>query len=286
MRKEQSSLTALGIAMARAVESAKPPDERIVYDPFARRFVPGWLYAVMLFFFKTGYVEWRGPGVFAFLMARERYIDDTLQGCLESGIKQLVILGAGFDSRAYRIAGLKDRVRVFEVDHPATQQSKLKALRRIFGELPADVTYVPVDFNTQSLHSRLFESGYRADLATLFIWQGVTQYLTAEAVDSTLQFIHDCSGPGSAVVFDYIYRSLIAGTQKQAEVSSMRRYRFMSGEGLIFGIEAGSVEAFLKERGFQRVLDVGAADLKQAYFSGKNAQRKVAGGYGIATAFV
>ncbi|HEX7975724.1 MAG TPA: class I SAM-dependent methyltransferase [Anaerolineales bacterium] len=286
MRKDQASLTAIGIAMARAVESDKPAGERILYDPFARRFVPSWLYALLVFFFKTGYTELRGPGVLGFLMARDRYIDDTLQALLDGGIRQLVILGAGFDSRAYRFEGLKGRVKVFEVDHPATQKNKLEKLQRIFGEVPGHVTYVPIDFNTQTLDNRLLESGYEPGLQTLFIWQGVTMYLAPEAVDSTLAFVEGCSGPGSAIVFDYVYRSLLEGSRTQSEISNMRRYRFMTGEGLTFGIEEGGVEAFLKEHGFRQVRDVGAKDLKQAYFTGKNAGRKVAGGYGIATAFV
>ena len=102
MRKNQSSLTAAGIAIARAVESEKPADERICYDPYARQFVPAWMYRLLGFFIKSGYAELRGPGVNGFLMARERYIDDVLQTFLNEGLRQIVILGAGYDSRAYR----------------------------------------------------------------------------------------------------------------------------------------------------------------------------------------
>ena len=81
-------------------------------------------------------------------------------------------------------------LKVFEVDHPASQKDKLKKLIKIFGQIPANVTYVAIDFNEQKLADRLFECGYRKDLKTLFIWQGVTQYLTPAAVDETLQFHH------------------------------------------------------------------------------------------------
>ncbi len=286
MRRNQSSLTAAGIAIARGVESEKPEGERICYDPYARRFVPGWLYSTLAFFIRSGYAGRRGPGVGEFIVARERYIDDVLRGFLDNGLQQLVILGAGYDSRAYRFDRLRDHVKVFEVDHPATQTDKLAKLRTVFGTIPEYVTYVPVDFNTQTLDERLPESGYDPNLKTLFIWQGVTMYLTAEEVDDTLKFIIQHSAPGSAIVFDYIYRQVLDGIQKHGEISNMRRYRFMTGEGLVFGIEEGVVETFLKKRGFSQVCDMNANDLKQAYFTGRNAKRNIATGYGIAVATV
>lgn len=285
MRKNQASFTAAGIALARAVESDKPAGERICYDPYARKFVPGWMYHVFGFFIKSGYSEWRGPGVNGFLVARDRYIDDVLLSFIDEGLEQLVILGAGYDSRAYRM----DRshpVRTFEVDHPATQSDKLDKVRTIFGELPEHICYVPVDFNTQTLAACLLAAGYAANRKTLFIWQGVSMYLTNAAVDATLAFVVQQSAPGSAIVFDYVYQAVLDGVQKHSEVGSMRRYREMIGERLTFGIPEGSADAFMTARGFQPVKDVGAADLKDAYFTGKNAGRMVAGGYGIVTGWV
>jgi methyltransferase (TIGR00027 family) len=281
MHKRQSSLTAAGIALVRAIESERPVEERICYDPFARRFVPTWMYRFFGFFIRTGHTERRGPGVNGFLAARERYIDDVLQTFLSDGLQQLVILGAGYDSRAYRwdMSG----TRVFEVDHPATQADKLVKLRNIFGKIPEHVMYVPVDFNTQSLGDCLPEAGYDSSQKTLFIWQGVTMYLTGEAVDTVLAFVRSQAGGGSAIVFDYIYRSVLAARQ-HGEVKGMRRYRFMTGEELTFGIPQSSIETFLKERSFRCVKDVNAADLKATYFTGKNARRAVAGGYGIVLA--
>lgn len=211
MRKRQPSLTAIGIAMARAVESEKPAEERVCDDPYARRFVPTWLYQVFAFFLKSGYAEWRGPGVWGFLVARDRYIDDVLQSALDEGLQQLVILGAGYDSRVYRFKEIPGRVKVFEVDHPATQKSKLARLRAIFGQVPGHVVYVPIDFETQTLQAGLMAAGCQPDLKTLFIWQGVTMYLAAESVEATLAFVARNSGPGSAIVFDYIYRSILDG---------------------------------------------------------------------------
>ena len=106
-------------------------------------------------------------------------------------------------------------------------------------------------------------------------------YLTGDAVDATLNFVVRHSGQGSAIVFDYLYRAVLDGIQRQKEVVNMRRYQFMTGEGLTFGIPESTVTTFLKERGFRQVIDVNVDDLKAAHFTGKNAGRAVVGGYGI-----
>lgn len=138
-----------------------------------------------------------------------------------------------------------------------------------------------VDFDTQTLSECLLASGYDPHLISLFIWQGVTMYLTPSGVDATLAFVVNHAASGSAIVFDYLYQAVLDGAQKQNEITNMRRYRFMTGEGLTFGIPEGTVGAFLQQRGFKSARDVNAEALKAAYFIGKNASRKVVDGYGI-----
>ena len=286
MRKNQSSLTAIGIAIVRGIESEKLENERICYDPYASRFVTPLLYKFVRFFDKIGYSEIKGPGVMGFLTVRERHIDEYLKACLKDGIQQLVILGAGLDARAYRFDELKNGVKVFEVDHPASQATKLEKLKQVFGSQPAHVIYVGVDFNAQRLDQRLFESGYNESLKTLFIWQGVTPYLTPEAVDSTLAFIAEHSGAGSAVIFDYMYPTLLDGTIKRSEVANMRSKRWVSNEMLTFGIPEGNITEFLEQRGFTQVHDADNKYLHDTYFTGDKAKRTVAYGYAIASAVV
>ena len=285
MRKNQTSMTAMGIAIVRGIESEKPENTRICYDPYARQFVSAFLYKFVRFFDKLGYSETKGPGVMGFLVARDRHIDEFLKTQLAAGIKQLVILGAGLDSRAYRFDELK-QVKVFEVDHPASQHSKLDKLQEIFGKVPGHVIYVDIDFNTQSLETRLNECGYDETLKTLFIWQGVTQYLTPEAVDGTLSFIAHHSGTGSSVIFDYMYPTLLDGTIKRGEVTNMRNKQWLSGESMVFGIPEGKVVEFLEQRGFTQILDAGNVYLHDKYFTGVNSKRTVAYGYAIAYATV
>jgi methyltransferase (TIGR00027 family) len=286
MKENQSSITASGIAVARAVESEKPEGVRICYDPYAMKFIHPLFYRFMRLFIDIGYAERSGPGVQGFLVARCRYMDDVLQEFLQDGLQQLVVLGAGYDSRAYRFEQLKERVKVFEVDYPPTQQEKMKKVRVGLGELPSYVTYVGIDFNTQLLGKRLPECGYDERLKTLFIWEGVVMYLSAQAVSDTLSFIAQHSGPSSRVIFDYIYTPLLDGTVRHGEVSRMHRARRFSGEGLTYAFPEGGVAKYLEGLGFTRVWDMSSDELHQRYFSGANARRKVAWGYGIALAEV
>ncbi len=242
MKKRQSSLTAEGIAIVRAVEAQRPPAERLCDDPLARRLVSPVLYWLFRPFY--GVKARSAPGVAEFLPLRRRYMDDFLKACLGQGLEQLVILGAGLDSRAYRIPGLEGHVRVFEVDHPASQAVKVRRVRKVFARLLGHVTYVAVDFAEQTLAQRLLASGYDPRLKTLTIWEGVTPYLEPEAVDATLAFVAGSSPPGSWLIFDYIYASALRRDSGRPEVATMRRQQRFSGEGLVFGLEPGEKEIY------------------------------------------
>jgi methyltransferase (TIGR00027 family) len=283
MKRAQASMMAEGIAIARVLEAEKPLDERICDDRLARKLISPFYYWLGKLF--AGYSERRGPGMLGFLVARCRYIDDYLEQCLADGIQQVVILGAGLDSRAYRLQQLQGNVHVFEVDHPASQQSKKEKLQRIFGTLPAHVTYVPIDFNEEAL-DKLFTAGYDRGLKTLFIMEGVVHYLTPQAVDQTLAFVVQNSSPGSVLVFDYLYAELLTADHKRREITRVQRAGRATGEGLTFGIPEGQAVEFLRARGYTQITNVTADDLHQAYFSGVNAKRPVAPVYAIVHATV
>jgi methyltransferase (TIGR00027 family) len=284
MKKKQSSTTAEGMAILRAIEAKRPESKRICYDPIARMLVPDISVFLSKLVIDSGLYERMAPGAVAFITARERYIDDFLKACLNEGLDQVVILGAGFDTRAYRTAGI-EKTRVFEIDHPDTQAEKLKRLKKVINPLPGNVTYVPVDFNTQTLAERLLTSGYNEQGKTLFIWQGVTVYLSTEGVDSTLVFIANHSGQGSAVIFDYFYNETLRDTSRP-EVKMMQRAARVTGEGYLFGIDQGQIEPFLTRRGFRDIHNTGGVDLKRLYFTGPNAGRVVPEGCDIVSARV
>jgi methyltransferase (TIGR00027 family) len=224
------------------------------------------------------------PGGVGMVVVRERAIDDYLKTCLAEGLDQVVILGAGFDTRAYRIPGI-EKTRVFEIDHPSTQTEKLKRLKKVIDPIPQYVTFLPVDFNTQTLEDRLPGNGYDEHAKTLFIWQGVTYFLTKEGVDSTLAFIATHSGAGSSVIFDYFYNEIFNdATNNYAK--SLRRAAQLSGEAYMFGIDRGQIEPFMAQRGFSDVHSQTLEELKQHYFTGNNAGRLVPHDVAIASATV
>jgi len=167
-----------------------------------------------------------------------------------------------------------------------TRVTRSKDVARVsYSPLPGHVTFVPVDFNTQTLAERLLASGYNERGKTLFIWQGVTVYLTPEGVDSTLAFIASHSGPGSAVIFDYFYTETLRDTSR-SEVKTMQRTARVTGEGYLFGIGQGQIEPFLTQRGFRDIRNAEPEDLKRLYFTGPNARRSISTGCAIASARV
>jgi methyltransferase (TIGR00027 family) len=282
MKKTQASGTAKGTAAMRAIESEKPANERICYDPFARKLTDSVFYVLIKLF--AGYGERRTNGALTFIVCRCRYFDDYLQECLKSGTAQLVILGAGLDSRAYRDELLQGMVKVFEVDHPATQASKIERVKKVLGKIPTNVVYVPVDFNDEIL-DKLLACGFDRSLKTLFIWEGVTLYLNAEAVDATLAWVRSNATPGSAIIFDYQY---MAGPTPSR---TRRNYLYsvlshLSGERRAFGIEKSQIENFLTQRGFTHVVDANAEQLNCLYCTGPNQGRTVAEIYAIVHAEV
>lgn len=282
-------------AAYRAAESDRPENERVCYDPIAQYFLgfpftvvgrspPPIKKALTKIAFRRA--ERLTPGNPGYIVARTRYIDDYLRTCIREGIEQLVILGAGYDSRAYRFEELKGKVKVFEVDHPATQKVKMRKVEKAFGSLPDHVVYVGIDFDKQKLDERMFQSGYDQNLKTLFIWEGVTMLITAEGVDATLGFVARSSGEGSSIIFDYILKSVVDGTCEFEEGEKWRRTCESIGEPYTFGIEEGAIGEFLSERGFHLAKDIGTDFLKSAYIDAIDSSRKVPRHYRIVHATV
>ena len=287
VEESKPSFTAEIGAVIRAIETEKPEGQRLCYDPLAKGFL-GKINTILgmvppLRKLALWYLDRKHPFVLDCIPARTRYIDAYVETCIEDGLRQLIILGAGYDSRAYRIANLKEKVKVFEVDHPATQTRKINKLTEMIGSLPVHVAYVSIDFNKERLPQRMFESGYDKTKRSLFIWEGVTPHLTAAAVDETLHFVAENSGPGSSIIFSYILKSVVDGTcqlegapqvVKAFSTGGVFDFRSKRGEGLTFGIEEGKIEPFLSERGFFEIKDISGDYYDSEYFTGANHNRK------------
>ncbi|MDD3135510.1 MAG: class I SAM-dependent methyltransferase [Methanoregula sp.] len=280
--KGQSRL-AEEMALHRVVESFRQDGERICYDPYAVHFLGPDLRKYLDYCTqnpeeaqkRTDQMNRLFPGVQNSIITRVRYFDDIVKKAVDSGCEQLVILGAGYDTRAYRIAGIKEKVRVFEVDHPDTQSRKITRITEIFGTLPDHVVYVPIDFEKQNLAQQLKTSGYSPSKKTLFVMEGLVCYIDENAVKATLSFIVNNSGTGSVVLFDYFPESVVNGTCIQEVGKNMRTRAIEYGEPFRFGIREGTVTAFLEDKGFYHIHSVNCADVKNTYFHGKNADRQI-----------
>lgn len=279
VNRENPSKMAEGIAMQRFGESAKPEGERICYDPYAVHFISPEIIKFGMEHpeeakMKVEQMEKLFPGLSSSIMARVRYFDEFVKKSIAEGIEQLVVLGAGYDTRAYRIGELTD-IKVFEVDHPNTQSFKIQKIGDIFGSLPDHVVYVPVDFEEETFNQKLFDNGYDSSKKTLFIMEGLVMYIPPKAVAKTLLFIVENSGKGSRVIFDYYPESVVDGTCKLEIGTNIRNHLIQLEEPLQFGIKEEKIEDFLTEFGFSGIQNVTSEEYKKAYFHGVNENRDV-----------
>jgi methyltransferase (TIGR00027 family) len=269
------SRTAEGVAFIRAIESLRGPNDRLFYDPLAGGFLrPSQRFALALMRVPglarlAEYARERQfPGVFGALICRTRYIDDALQDALRSGIGQVVILGAGFDSRAYRIGHIEG-TRVFEVDRPAMLAIKQSRLKKMLGKLPPHVAFVGIDFDRARLGDFLSAAGYDAMQRTFFVWEGVTQYLTGETVDEVLCYVAGAAA-GSRIAFTYTHRSVIDGTLDRDVDRRLRSLLARLGEPWITGFDPDEIAAYLREHGLATVAHVHAPDYEGRYLRPMN----------------
>lgn len=270
---------ALQIAGLRANETHLPENERVFQDPYAERFFPTEARQILLdpalVKAELGKYEQMMPGVNGAIVARIKFIDTLLADCIADGIAQLVIIGAGYDTRAYRIEGVREHLQVFEVDHPTTQAVKTETIKEIFGRLPDHVVYVPVIFGQERLDQKLAAYGYTAAKKSLFIIEGLLMYIPPVAVDGLLAFIANGSAPGSSFVADYFDTTVIDGSSALKEAQVLRQFVESEGSRLQFGIQSGEEEAFFKARGFDRVTCVTSASCKERFFINDSRKRTV-----------
>lgn len=185
------------------------------------------------------------PGAYAYELARCRLIDEVVLAELDSGLDELILLGAGLDSRPYRMADGLAGVRVLEVDHPASQSSKRERLQRLLGELPEHVEFVAVDFTRDDLRDRLAAAGHDDRAATLFVWSGVAPYLPEEAVAAVLGWVGSHANPRTSIVFDACWAEAIDGSREYYGAAELLRAVAAVGEPLRWGIPEGRVEETL-----------------------------------------
>ena len=262
------SITAEGVTAARAI-FAQHPDPKVRNDDYlAMKLVAPeyWHYSLMKPDYRTGVLITK---TFRFdtnyyVNARTKHMDALLKQAAKEGATQVVNLGAGYDSRAYRFKDTMPKARFFEIDLPAMIEEKKRRLKVALGQ----VAYVPIDFNIQNLPDELKKAGYNPDRKTFFIWEGVTMYISAEAVDNTLRFIATGSAPGSSVVFDYMPLGAIQGDfERYPDVRRLSFWVAYRGEPFIFGIKEGKSAAYVSQRGLKVLSDLSPKDLEKRYLT-------------------
>lgn len=261
------SRTAEVVTFMRAAERLRPPQYRIVDDPYASWFLgPGtssYLAALRLMR-PLGAGPFLLPTLATYVAVRHRYMDDALRAA-DRDISQVVVLGAGYDMRAYRFADLLHGRPVFEVDYPATAARKAAILERHQGQLPlVDRRAVTIDFQTQRLEDRLAAVGFQVGKPTFFFWEGVSMYLRRQAVKDTLTTLARLGGEGSHLTMDFwmlVDEPDLAGTVQRTSASLLH----LIGEPITFGSHPEDVGAFLDRQNF-RLKDVSTSlDLYRRY---------------------
>ena len=268
--------TAQGVAKQRLIETLAEPEERIINDPYADRFVLG---ASVIKFMGHRLNVWLAqklvPGFHEHLISRTRFIDDLVKKNSASGVEQYVILGAGYDSRAYRLE-LPSSLRIFEVDQPEVQARKRSKLPEELSN-SENMTYVTVDFTHQSLTEQLMNAGFDQNKSTVFTLEGVSQYITKEALSSTIKEVAALTQRASSTFFISYVSELFdknpeacfgkgyPNAEKRAKLIMYGSAKV--GEPWISFYGAEEIENVLSQNGYSVKENVTLKDLNSRYFA-------------------
>ena len=273
MESALASTTALRVALRRAAHQLH--DSPLVFDDPVAIPILGAAYAEELRRTPLRPDRPFSTGLRAFIVVRSRYAEDNLGRAVETGVRQYVLLGAGLDTFAYR--NPYPQLRVFEVDHPATQQWKRDLLQRNGIAIPETVTYTPVDFERQSLSEQLREVGFDRHVPAFFAWLGVVPYLTLQAFRATVGFI-STQPTGSGVVLDYGQPRAVLPPLEQLAHDSLSSRVEQAGEP--FQLFFTPPEIAVELSAFRNLEDLGASEINARYFDGRADKLAVRGSAG------
>jgi len=205
-------------------------------------------------------------GIYEYVIARTKFIDAIFRNAVTNGFDQVLILGAGFDSRGIRFLKDDSTMKVFELDAPVTQTAKINQLRNRKIPINKNIIFIPIDFDKESLRDKLIDSGFDKKKRSLFILEGLIMYLNQEAVDSTFKTIGEFAGTNSEIVFDYIYASVLRRENLYFGENEILDIVAKANEAWTFGIEKGEIEVFLRKYNFRLIGNHDSEDLENKYF--------------------
>ena len=252
--EKRASDTAMFAAIHRFISSLEEHPNFRGPDHLAKLFVP----AKDKFFLSFSFIRRHVckkltkvvPGTHEYMVARTKHFDDLFKQALADNIPQIVFLGAGYDTRSIRFKDSVQETKIFELDVPTTQKQKKDLLLKAGISVSKQLSFVPINFNKESLQNVLSNAGYDKSQKSFFIWEGVTYYLPEETVKNTLSIIKNHSGAGSTVAFDYFYKSIVQGKSDFYGAKEIIKEVSKSGEPFQFGIDQGKIKSFLVENGF------------------------------------
>jgi methyltransferase (TIGR00027 family) len=206
-------------------------------------------------------------GIYPYVIARTKYIDSIFKDSVKKGFEQVLIMGAGFDSRAIRFLNSKEsNIKVYEIDTGHTLDAKVRQLKKRGIIIPANNIYITIDFNKENLRARLADSKFNLNKKTLFILEGLTMYLSPDVIDETFKIISDCSAPGSIIIFDYIYASVLRREMRYYGERAIYQRVKKDNEKWTFGIEEGEIESFINSYQFSLLEHLDSDNLEKKYF--------------------
>jgi methyltransferase (TIGR00027 family) len=267
MKENRPSVTAQRVAMRRAAHQLLD-DPKVFDDPVALRIIGKESTSALQADPRQYEVTPLSSYLRAFVAARSRYAEDELALGVRRGVRQYIILGAGLDTFAYRNPYPEGVLHVFEVDHQTTQTWKRARLEEVGLTLPGDLTFAPVDFETQILEEGLRGTGYDAGKCTFFSWLGVTEYLTSEAVMATLRFITSAPA-GSGIVFDYMIAPSLLTPIQRSGFDALSRRVASAGEPWRAFFDPELLTRDLRAMGFRYVEDKGPEEINARYFKNR-----------------
>lgn len=204
-------------------------------------------------------------GIYEYVIARTKVIDQIFLNAISNNFSQILIFGAGFDSRGSRLIDKDEKTKIFELDVKTTISDKIKQYKKRKID-PGEVIFVKIDFNTEKIEDKLKAAGFQYNKKTLYILEGITMYLDESAVNEDFRFITESAGVGSEVVFDYIYKSVLEEMNLYYGEKKIYQRVKKSGEGWTFGIAKGDIENFLHQRGLSLIEHMDSNVLEEKYF--------------------
>lgn len=274
--EQKHSETAIMAALHRTLANKEFKTQRFGPDYLAEYFLP----AHFRFFLKFKKVRINArdklnrfmPGLYEYMIGRTAFFDTIFLSALKENIPQIVLLGAGYDTRPYRFAEVNNTTKIIELDIETTQKRKIKCLKKTGISIPKHVTLVPIDFNKESLKTVLEKAGYEQHKKTLFIWEGICYYLTPESVDATLEFVYRSSNKESVIAFDYavsISEDTINNYYGVKEFTQSWK-KHHANEVFRFTIDEGKIESFLAQRDLKIINHLDNSEIEKRFLLKEN----------------